>query len=143
MDYGAIDLHTKHSQVRIVTAEERWSSNGASSRARSVRGSVWGRDRMLIPLESSTESEWVATCLEELSHQAVVADPNYAAMYGTRTRRINTDRRDVAALAEANRTGVYRLAYRVSPAQRAIRQRLLVRDQLVRMRTQLINLLRS
>ena len=64
-------------------------------------------------------------------------------MYGTRTRRIKTDRRDVAALAEANRTGVYRPAYRVSPAQRAVRQRLLVRGQLVRMRTQLINLLRS
>ena len=30
MDYGAIDLHTKHSQIRIVTAEAPWSSNGAS-----------------------------------------------------------------------------------------------------------------
>jgi hypothetical protein len=64
-------------------------------------------------------------------------------MYGTRTRRIKTDRRDVAALADANRTGVYRPACRLSPAQRVIRQRLLVRDQLVRMRTQLINVLRS
>jgi hypothetical protein len=36
-----------------------------------------------------------------------------------------------------------RRAYRVSSAQRAIRRRLLVPDQLVRMRTQLINLLRS
>jgi transposase len=63
-------------------------------------------------------------------------------MYGTRTRRIKTDRRDVAALADANRTGVYRPACRLSPAQRVIRQRLLVRDQLVRMRTPLINLLR-
>ena len=83
---------------------------------------------MRILLESSTESEWVATCLEELGHEAVVADPNYAAMYGTRTRRIKTDRRDVAALAEGNRTGIYRPAARVSPAQRAIRQRLLVRS---------------
>jgi transposase len=73
----------------------------------------------------------------------IVADPNVAAMYGTRTRRIKTDRRDVAAPAGANRTGVYRPAHRVSPAQRAVRQRLLVRDQLVRMRTQLINVLRA
>jgi transposase len=64
-------------------------------------------------------------------------------MYGTRTRRIKTDRRDVAALADANRTGVYRLAHRVSSAARAIRQRLLVRDHLVRLRTQLINVLRG
>lgn len=73
--------------------------------------------------DPSTESEWVATCLEALGHEAVVADPNDAAMYGTRTRRIKTDRRDVAALAEANRTGIYRPAARVSPTQRAIRQR--------------------
>jgi transposase len=144
MEYGAIDLHTKHSQIRIVAADgavvfERRIVTHADQFA-VVFG---GRARMRILLESSTESEWVATCLEELGHEAVVADPNYAAMYGMRTRRIKTDRRDVAALAEANRTGIYRPAYRVSAAQRAIRQRLLVRSQLVRMRTQIINLLRS
>jgi transposase len=116
---------------RIVTRAEQFAS---------VFG---GRARMRILLEASTESEWVATCLEELGHEVIVADPNFAAMYGTRTRRITTDRRDVAALADANRSGVYRPAYRVSPAQRAVRQRLLVRDQLVRMRTHLIHLLRS
>jgi len=144
MDYGAIDLHTKHSQVRIVTAEGTVVfERRIVTRADQFAAVFGGRARMRILLESSTESEWVATCLEELGHEVVVADPNYAAMYGTRTRRIKTDRRDVAALAEANRTGVYRPAYRVSPAQRAVRQRLLVRDQLVRMRTQVINLLRS
>jgi transposase len=57
---------------------------------------------MRILLESSTEREWVATCLEDVGHEVAVADPNFAAMYGRRTRRIKTDRRDVAALAEAN-----------------------------------------
>jgi hypothetical protein len=28
MEYGAIDLHTKHSQIRIVMADGWWSSNG-------------------------------------------------------------------------------------------------------------------
>jgi transposase len=64
-------------------------------------------------------------------------------MYGQRTRRIKTDRRDVAALAEANRLGVYRRAHRVSTAQRDVRRRLRVRDQLVHMRRQAINLLRA
>jgi transposase len=55
-------------------------------------------------------SEWVAQSLEALGHEVVVADPNYAPMYGQRRRRIKTDRRDVAALAQANRLGVYRPA---------------------------------
>ena len=33
--------------------------------------------------------------------RSIVADPGYAAMYGARTRRVKTDRRDVAALATA------------------------------------------
>ena len=144
MEYGAIDLHTKHSEIRIVTADGMVVfERRIATRADQFAAVFGGRDHMRILLESSTESEWVAGCLEELGHEVIVADPNFAAMYGTRTRRIKTDRRDVAALAEANRTGVYRPAHRVSPASRAIRQRLLVRDQLVRMRTQLINLLRS
>ncbi len=144
MEYGAIDLHTKHSQIRIVTADGAVVvERRIVTRADQFAAVFGGRDRMRILLESRTESEWVAACLEALEHEAVVADPNYAAMYGMRTRRIKTDRRDVAALAEANRTGIYRPAYRVSAAQRAIRQRLLVRSQLVRMRTQMINLLRS
>ena len=100
---------------------------------------VYSRDRALSPNTALGS----ARCLEELGQEVVVADPNFAAVYGTRTRWIKTDRRDVAALAEANRTGIFRPAYRVSAAQRAIRQRLLVRDQLVRTRTQLINVLRS
>ena len=58
-------------------------------------------------IEASTESEWVAQHLETLGHEVVVADPNYTLMYGHRSRRVKTDRRDVAALAEASRHGIY------------------------------------
>jgi transposase len=64
-------------------------------------------------------------------------------MYGVTVRAVKTDRRDVAALAEACRLGIYRAAHRVSAAQRAMRRRLRVRAQLIRMRTQAINLLRA
>lgn len=51
----------------------------------------------------------------------IVADPNYAPMYATRSRRVKTDRRDARTLAEALRLGAYRPAHRVSalavPAQ--------------------------
>jgi transposase len=73
----------------------------------------------------------------------IVADPNYALMYGVRVRAVKTDRRDVAALAEACRLGIYRPAHRVSATQRRVRRMLRGRELLVRMRTQAINLLRA
>jgi len=101
------------------------------------------RPAMRILLETGTESEWVAQHLESLGHEVIVADPNYTAMYGERTRRIKTDKRDVAALAEANRRGIYRLAHRVSRAQRDVRRRLRVRSHLVGMRRQVISVMRA
>ena len=144
MEYGAIDLHTKESEIRIIDGDGAvvFERRIATTRARLT--DVFGsRAPLRILLESGTGSEWVAQHLEGLGHEVVVADPNYAPMYGQRTRRIKTDRRDVAALAEANRLGVYRKAHRVSAPQRDVRRRLRVRDQLVHMRRQAINLMRA
>lgn len=46
-----------------------------------------GAPRARILVEASTESEWVAQLVEELRHEAVVADPGYAPMYPRRGRR--------------------------------------------------------
>jgi transposase len=144
MEYGAIDLHTRESQIRIVTSEGQAVLDRRVATRRDRLTAVFGdRPRMRILLETGTESEWVAQHLEVLGHEVVVADPNYAPMYGERTRRIKTDKRDVAALAEANRRGVYRRAHRVSVSQREIRRRLRVRAHLVGMRSEAINLLRA
>src|SRR5688500_3088684 len=111
MDYGAIDLHKKESQVRIVThAGEVVDQRIATTRDR-LRFVCEGRPRMRILVEASTESEWVALHLEGMGHEVIVADPNYAPMYGHRSRRIKTDRRDVVALAEACQQGTYRVAH--------------------------------
>lgn len=138
MDMIGIDLHKRESQLcilaadgtvteqRIVTSRERFTTvfgNRASAR---------------ILLEASTESEWVAQCLEALGHEVVVADPNYAPMYATRSRRVKTDRRDARTLAEALRLGAYRPAHRVSAARRHVRAELAVREALVRTRTRYI-----
>ncbi len=101
------------------------------------------RAPLRVLLESGTESEWVAQAVEASGHEVIVADPNYALMYGQRARRIKTDKRDVAALAEACHLGIYRAAHRVSAAQRAVRRTVRIREQLVRVRTQTINLLRA
>jgi transposase len=94
-------------------------------------------------LEASTDSEWVARCLEALGHEVIVADPNFAPMYATRSRKVKTDRRDARALAEACLLDAYRPAYRLSDPQRHVRGRLLVRDALVRTRTRYISLIRA
>jgi len=97
-----------------------------------------GRPRARILVEASTESEWVARCLEALGHEVVVADPNFTPMDATRTRKVKTDRRDARALQEACLLGAYRPAHRLSDAQRHVRGRLAVRDALVRTRFELV-----
>lgn len=144
MEYGAIDLHTKESQIRIIDGDGAVLVECRVATTRARLTDVFGsRAPQRILLESGTGSEWVARHLEELGHEVVVADPNYAPMYGQRARRIKTDRRDVAALAEANRLGIYRQAHRVSAPQRDVRRRLRVREQLVHVRRQAINLMRA
>lgn len=138
MDMIGIDLHKRESQLctlaadgkvteqRIVTSRERFTA-------------VFGtRTPARILVEASTESEWVAVCLEALGHEVIVADPNYAPMYATRSRRVKTDKRDARTLAEALKLGAYRPAHRASAERRHARAELAVREALVRTRTRYI-----
>ena len=144
MVYGAIDLHMRFSQIRILNAEGKVLRDRRVVTTRERLVAIFaGYGPMRILVEASTESEWVAQTLEGAGHAVVVADPNYAPMYGSVQRRIKTDRRDAAALAEANRRGWYRPAHRVSRAQRTVRQQLAIRRHLIRMRTSLISQLRA
>lgn len=144
MGYGAIDLHKRRSQIRIVRAEGSIVLDRKIDTTRDEFARVFGeRAPMRILIESSTESEWVAQSLEALGHEVIVADPNYLPMYGSRSRKIKTDRRDVAALAEACRTGIYRRAHRASAPARDLRRTLRVRSHLVGVRSGAISLLRS
>src|SRR5215207_5213668 len=143
MDIIGIDLHKRESQLctlgadggvteqRIVTSRERFTA-------------VFGnREPARILLEASTESEWVAQHLEALGHEVIVADPNYAPMYATRSRRVKTDKRDARTLAEALTLGAYRRAHRVSAARRHVRAELAVREALVRTRTRYVSLAKA
>ena len=144
MVYGAIDLHMRVSQIRIVDEAGRVvrERRVVTTRERLI-AAFDGDGPMRILVEASTESEWVAQALEDAGHEVVVADPNFGPMYGTLRRRVKTDGRDTAALAEANRCGWFRPAHRVSRAQRTRRQQLGVRRQLVRLRTGLISQVRA
>ena len=143
MEYSAIDLHKKESQVRIITE----SGNVIDWRIPTTRDRLtvlcWGRPPARILVEASTESEWVAQHLESLGHEVIVADPNFGLMYGHRSRRVKTDRRDVAALAEACRHGIYRPAHRRSARQRSVQWHLNIRHDLVNARTRAIAVARA
>lgn len=142
MEHAAIDLGRPYS-LACFPAEGR----KVHRRFRLTRPGLdrWfkGRARCRVLIESGTESEWVAQYLESLGHEVVVADPNYAPMYGERSRRIKTDTRDVDALYEANRLGIFRPAHRRSDGSRRTIELLGMRECLVRTRTRWINVMRS
>jgi transposase len=143
MEYVGIDLHKKESQICLLTEAGDVMERRIRTEPQRFAEVLGGRPRARILVEASTESEWVARCLEALGHEVVVADPNFAPMYATRTRKVKTDRRDARALQEACLLGAYRPAHRLSDAQRHVRGRLAVRDALVRTRTGYIALTRA
>jgi transposase len=143
LDHIGIDVHKKDSQLCVLPEQgQPLEVRFATSRDRFV-AVLGGRPSARVLLEASTESEWVARTIETLGHEVIVADPNFAPMYGTRVRRVKTDRRDARALAEACRSGTYRPAHRRSDTQRGVTNRLAVRDALVRTRTRYIGIARA
>ena len=143
MEYGAIDLHKKESQVRIVTTDGDVLDRRILTTRDRFTAVFGGHAPMRILIEASTESEWVALHLESLGHDVIVADPNYGAMYARRSRRVKTDRRDAAALADACQKGNYRPAHRRSARQRIVQSMLNVRRELTDSRTRAILLARA
>jgi len=143
MDTIGLDLHQRESQLCILTeAGEIIERRIVTSRER-FTAVLGNRPPARILLEASTESEWVARHLESLGHTVIVADPNFAPMYATRSRRVKTDRRDARTLMDALRLGAYRAIHRASAAQRHVRAQLAVRDALIRTRTRYVNVVRA
>jgi transposase len=143
MEHIGIDVHKNQSQICILTADGELIEKRIRTTRERLRSVLGRRETAQILIESATESEWVARCLEELGHEVIVADPNFAPMYAQRTRKIKTDRRDARALAEACRQSNYRRAHRTSDGQRHVRGHLAVRECLVQTRTKWICVVRS
>ena len=143
MDHIGIDVHKRDSQIYILAEGGEVIERRIRTEPERFDAVLGTRPRARIVLEASTDSEWVARCLEVLGHEVIVADPNFAPMYATRTRKVKTDRRDARALAEACLLGAYRPAHRLSEPQRHVRGRLVVREALVRTRTRYISIIRA
>ncbi|MCI0571109.1 MAG: IS110 family transposase [Myxococcaceae bacterium] len=143
MENVGIDVHKKESQVCILSVDGSVIEMRIRTQRERFAEVFRERPRSRILIEASTESEWVARCLEELGHEVVVADPNFSPMYATRSRRVKTDKRDARTLADACKLGAYKPAHRTSDARRHLRAQLAVRESLVRTRAKLISLTRA
>jgi transposase len=143
MHHIGLDLGKTASQLCILTEDGELMERRLKTTRQSFTQLLGGQRPARILLEASTESEWVARCLEELGHEVIVADPNFAPMYAQRSRRVKTDRRDARALCEACRVGAYRQAHRPSDKQRHLKRVLSVREALVRTRARFITQTRS
>src|SRR3954462_15826831 len=143
MEHIGIDVHKLESQLCILTESGEILERRIRTQRERFAAMLGERAPAKILIEASTESEWVARCLEQLGHEVVVADPNFAAMYATRSRRVKTDRRDARTLCEACRLGSYRPAHRTSESQRQIRRLLIVRETLVRTRAKYITMIKT
>jgi transposase len=143
VEHIGIDVHKNESQIYRLTEHGEIIERRIATRRDRLAAVLGTLPRARILIEASTESEWVARCLEEIGHEVIVADPNFAPMYASRTRRVKTDRRDARALMDACRLGAYRPSHRMSETQRRVRTLLAVRDNLVRTRVRQVQLLRA
>ena len=83
MEFIGIDVHKRDSPVCILAQGGRGGFGAAAAHPTERLGELLGkRPKARVLLESSTESEWVARCLEELEHELVVADPNFVSRLG-------------------------------------------------------------
>ena len=80
MDHVGMDLGKRESQIAILTEEGEVIDKRIRTTRDRLREFFGARPKAKILIEASTESEWVARCLEEVGHEAIVADPNYAPM---------------------------------------------------------------
>src|SRR5215204_965435 len=141
MDYIGFDLGKVSSQVCILTEDGELIERRIHTDREHIAKLLGNRTPARLLIESGTESEWVARHLEALGHEVIIADPNFAPMYATRSRKVKTDKRDARTLAEACRLGAYRPAHRTSDRQRHIRAQLAVREAMVRTRSRYISLI--
>jgi hypothetical protein len=80
MDHVGIDVHKRESQVCILTPEVELQEVRIATTRERFRAVLGGRPRAKVLVESSTESEWVARCLEELGHE--LTDPPIPKVMG-------------------------------------------------------------
>ena len=79
MEHIGIDVHKNQSQICIITSEGEMIEKRISTERDRFQAALGSHPGTRILIEASTESEWVARCLERLGPEVIVGDPNDAA----------------------------------------------------------------
>jgi hypothetical protein len=88
MDHVGIDVHKGASWICMIAEGGELIERRVRTEVSRLAEALEDRVRARILIEASTESEWVARCLERLGDEMIVADPNFAPMYATRHRKV-------------------------------------------------------
>ena len=79
MDHIGIDIHKRESQIYILAEEGEIIEQRIRSEGERFALVLRARARARILIEASTDSEWVARCLEALGHEVIIASPGRAS----------------------------------------------------------------
>ena len=72
MEHIGIDVHKNQSQVCILTTDSELVEKRIRTDRDRFAAVLGSRPRAKILIEASTESEWVASCLEAQGHEVIV-----------------------------------------------------------------------
>lgn len=75
MDHIGIDAHKANTQVCVQTTDGKVREFRIPTRHDRLTETFGQMAPAKILLEASTESEWVARCIESVGHEVIVADP--------------------------------------------------------------------
>ena len=75
MDHLGIDVHKMDSQICILAEGGELIERRIRTEPERFTAVLGGRPQARIVIEASTDSEWVARCLESLGHEGIVASP--------------------------------------------------------------------
>ena len=138
------DFHPSHQQIVVwdrVTGEvlERALSHERKEEVRAFYAGLAGP--VQVGIEASGQSQWFERMLAELGHEVRIGDA--AKIRASCDRKQKTDRRDAELLVKLLDEGRFPQIWVPTPAERDVRQLLLHRHKLVRMRTQVKNQLQA
>jgi transposase len=138
------DLGDRWSEVCVLAADGTVQERArVRTTPEGVRKFYEGRNAARVVIEVGTHSPWVARLLKELGHEALVANPRRVRLvYASRTKH---DRLDAEALARLGRIDPSLLSPVIhrGPSTRADLAIIRARDELVQVRSKLVNHVRG